>query len=238
MKKPTACPSCRQPMVQKTFARQTHGEVELDLCFSCHGIWFDDFESVQITPGGIIELFKLIHEHRDDQRLPLRDPLNCPRCNEKLLHGLDLAKAGGRFNYHRCLQKHGRFTAFAQFMIEKGFVRQLTAAEISELSVRIGIVRCSGCGAPVDIRHDHACGHCRSPITILDAEAVEQALTRYQQAEVKRTTLNMEMLGDAIIMREKEHSRWQKERKNTALDIEAGDLIVSGVAMLWNLIRH
>ncbi|MDP3637632.1 MAG: zf-TFIIB domain-containing protein, partial [Azonexus sp.] len=71
MKKPTACPSCRQSMVQKTFARQTHGEVELDLCFSCHGIWFDDFESVQITPGGIIDLFKLIHEHRDDQRLPL-----------------------------------------------------------------------------------------------------------------------------------------------------------------------
>ena len=50
-------------MVQKTFARQTHGEVELDLCFSCHSIWFDDFESVQITPGGIIELFKLIHKN-------------------------------------------------------------------------------------------------------------------------------------------------------------------------------
>ena len=33
-------------MVQNTFARQTHGEVELDLCFSCHSIWFDDFESV------------------------------------------------------------------------------------------------------------------------------------------------------------------------------------------------
>ena len=239
MKKPTACPSCRQPMVQKTFARQTHGEVELDLCFSCHSIWFDDFESVQITPGGIIELFKLIHEHRDDQRLPLRDPLNCPRCNEKLLHGLDLAKAGGRFNYHRCLQKHGRFTTFAQFMIEKGFIRQLTAAEISELSVRIGVVHCTGCGAPIDIRHEHACGHCRSPIAILDPEAVEQALARYQQAEVKRQTPNMEALADAIVMREKEHSRWQREKKSTSLEnIDVGDLIVSGVEMLWKLIRH
>lgn len=226
-------------MLQKTFARQTHGEVELDLCFSCHGIWFDDFESVQITPGGIIELFKLIHEHRDDQRLPLRDVLNCPRCNEKLLLGLDLAKAGGRFNYHRCLQKHGRFTTFAQFMIEKGFIRQLTAAEISELSVRIGVVHCTGCGAPVDIRRDHACGHCRSPIAILDPAAVEQALARYQQAEVKRQTPDMEALGDAIVMREKELSRRQRERKTPSLEsMDVGDLIVSGVEMLWNLTRH
>ncbi|PKO94394.1 MAG: hypothetical protein CVU16_03130 [Betaproteobacteria bacterium HGW-Betaproteobacteria-10] len=226
-------------MVQKTFERKTHGEVELDLCFACHSIWFDDFESVQITPGGIITLFKLIHEHRDDQRLPLRDVLNCPRCKDKLLHGLDLAKAGGRFNYHRCLQKHGRFTTFAQFMIEKGFIRQLTAAEISELSARIGVVHCTGCGAPIDIRRDHACSHCRSPIAILDPEAVEQALARYQQAEVKRTTPNMDALADAIVMREKEHSRWQREKKSTSLEnTDVGDLIVSGVEMLWKFIRH
>ena len=156
-----------------------------------------------------------------------------------MLHGLDLAKAGGRFNYHRCLQKHGRFTTFAQFMIEKGFIRQLTAAEISELSVRIGVVHCTGCGAPIDIRRDHACGHCRSPIAILDSEAVEQALARYQQAEVKRQTPNMEALADAIVMREKEHSRWQREKKSTSLEnMDVGDLIVSGVEMLWKLIRH
>lgn len=239
MKPGSQCPSCQQAMVQKKFERQNYGEVELDLCFSCHGIWFDEFESAQITPGGIIELFKLIHEHRDDQRLPLRDALKCPRCADKLLHGLDLAKAGGRFNYHRCLQKHGRFTTFAQFMIEKGFVRQLTAAEISELSVRIGVVHCTGCGAPVDIRRDHACSHCRSPLAILDSEAVEQALARYQQAEVKRQTPNIEALGDAIIMRERDNSRWQRERKTASLDnIDVGDLIVSGVEMLWKLIRH
>ena len=53
------CPSCRQPMLQQRFERLLHGDVELDLCFHCQGIWFDDFESVQITPGGIVELFKL-----------------------------------------------------------------------------------------------------------------------------------------------------------------------------------
>ena len=232
------CPSCRQPMVQKRFARQLHGEVELDFCFACQGIWFDDFESVQITPGSIIELFKLIHEHRDAPHQPLSDPLHCPRCHERLLHGLDVAK-GGRFNYHRCLQKHGRFTTFAQFMIEKGFVRQLTAAEIGALSAKVGIVRCTGCGAPVDIRHDHACGHCRSPIAILDPAAVEQALARYQQAEVKRTTPDIEALGDAIVMREKERSRYQRESRSATLDtVDVGDLIASGAELVWNLIRH
>lgn len=226
-------------MHKQRFERLLHGEVVLDLCFPCQGIWFDDFESVQITPGGIIELFKLIHAHRDGQRLPLSDPLRCPRCTEKLLHGLDVAKHGGQFNYHRCLQKHGRFTTFAQFMIEKGFVRQLSAAEVDELAVKVGTIRCNGCGAPVDIRREHACGHCRSPITILDPTAVEQALARFQQAEVKRTTRDVEALSDAIVMREREKSRYQRERRQGRIeDLEVGDLLVDGVELIWNLIRH
>ena len=233
--KPTPCPSCRQTMVKQRFERNLHGEVVLDLCFHCQGIWFDEFESVQLTPGGIIDLFKLINEHRDDQRLPLSDPLRCPRCNDPLLHGLDVAKHGGKFNYHRCLQKHGRFTTFAQFMIEKGFVRQLSSAEIEELAVKVGTIRCNGCGAPVDIRKEHACAHCRSPITILDSGAVEQALARYQNAEVKRTTLDVELLGDAIVMREREKSRLKKtqsEPENAGI-IDVIDLISAATTCRW-----
>jgi len=227
-------------MVKHRFERMQHGEIVLDLCFSCQAIWFDEFESAQITPGGIVELFKLIHEHRDAQRLPLRDPLTCPRCNEKLLHGLDVARHGGQFNYDRCLQRHGRFTTFAQFMIEKGFVRQLTATEIGVLAARVGTVRCNGCGAPVDIRKDHACTHCRAPIAILDPAAVEQALARYRQADAKRTAVDdVEALGDAIVMRERDRSRRQRESRADALDsIDIGDLLVSGVEMAWNLFRH
>ena len=225
-------------MVKHCFERMQHGEIVLDLCFPYQGIWFDEFESAQITPGGILELFRLIHEHRDAQRLPLRDPLRCPRCSEKLLHGLDVARPGGQFNYHRCLQKHGRFTTFAQFMIEKGFVRQLTAAEIGALAAKVGTVRCNGCGAPVDIRKDHACTHCRSPIAILDPEAVEQALARYQQAEVKRTTVDVEALGDIIVMREREKSRRQRERREDLGSVDIGDLLVSGVEMAWKLFRR
>ena len=154
------------------------------------------------------------------------------------MHGLDVARPGGKFNYHRCLQQHGRFTTFAQFMIEKGFVRQLTAAEIGALAAKVGTVRCNGCGAPVDIRKDHACTHCRSPIAILDPEAVEQALARYQQAEVKRTTVDVEALGDIIVMREREKSRRQRERREDLGSVDIGDLLVSGVEMAWKLFRR
>jgi Zn-finger nucleic acid-binding protein len=227
-------------MSKHRFERLLHGEVVLDLCFHCNGIWFDEYESAQITPGGIIELFKLLHKHQDDQRLPLREPLACPRCQERLLHGLDLAKHGGRFNYHRCLQKHGRFTTFAQFMIEKGFVRQLNPAEIDELAVKVGIIRCMGCGAPVDIRREHACGHCRAPISILDRGAVEQALSRLQTAEVRRTTADVEALGDAIVMREREKSRLKRLRQEpeNAGIVDAIDLLSAGAEFVWNLVRR
>lgn len=227
-------------MTKHRFERVHHGEVPLDLCFPCQGIWFDDFESAQITPGGIIGLFKLLHEHRDAMHQPLRDPLHCPRCDERLLHGLDIAKHGGQFNYHRCLQRHGRFSTFAQFMIEKGFVRQLVPAEISALAAKVGTIRCNGCGAPVDIRKDHACTHCKSPISILDPEAIEQALARYQQAEVKRTTVNVDALGDAIVMREREKSllKRQKAEPDNAGIVDVIDLVSAGLELAWNLIRR
>jgi DNA-directed RNA polymerase subunit RPC12/RpoP len=227
-------------MVRQCFARKLNGEVELDLCFACQGIWFDEWESLQMAPGGVVELFRLIHEHRDDQRLPLADPLRCPQCGDRLLHALDKAKSGS-FNYHRCLQQHGRFTTFAQFMIEKGFVRQLTGAEIDQLKARVDVVRCTSCGAPVDIKRDHACAHCRSPLAILDPAAVEQALATYHQAEVKRTTLDPEALADAILLTERDKSRRQRERGllgDSFVERDIGDLLVSGVEIVWGMLKR
>lgn len=223
-------------MTSRRFERRLHGEVDLDLCFSCQGIWFDEFESLQITPGAIIDLFKLIHEHRDAQRAQLAAFVCCPRCDERLLHAMDSVKSG-RFNYYRCLQNHGRFTTFGQFMIEKGFVRQLSKAEIGELQARVDVVRCPSCGAPVDIRSESACGHCRSPVAILDTEAVEQALAGYQQAEVKRTAMSPDTLAEAILARERLRSDWLREEKSP-LNRPVHDLLIDGVEAVWNLLRR
>lgn len=231
-----ACPSCRFPMTSLGLAARLAGAVEIDLCFSCQGIWFDGSESTQISPGGIVELFKLIHDHRDHQRHPLGADLRCPRCEGRLVGSLDIVKSG-RFNYHRCSNGHGRFVAFAQFMIEKGFVRQLNGAEIIALKARIGVVHCTSCGAPVDIRKDSACTYCQSPIAILDSQAVEKALASYHQAEVKRTTLDPEALADAILAAERE--RGGRHREAVAeLELPIGDLIVSGIGMMSGLLKR
>ena len=232
----TPCPACRQPMSHLKLPRRDAGHVELDLCFQCQGIWFDEFESYQISPGGIIDLFKLIHAHRDEMRMPHPAKLHCPRCNDSLLPVRDVAK-GGRFTYERCLQKHGRFTVFAQFMIEKGFVRQLAPMEIKALAARIGTIHCSGCGAPVDIRSEAVCGHCSAPIAILDQEAVETALAGYHTKEIANTRRDPEALADALIEveRQRRPRRDTKSTSNLGLDIDVGDLVVAGIGLACKL---
>jgi hypothetical protein len=227
----SACPSCAQLMTRLDVPKRNMGTLTLDLCFPCQGIWFDSFESVQITPGGIIDLFKLIHTHRDDPRQPHASVLRCPRCNDKLIAGLDVVRSG-RFNYHRCLQNHGRFTTFAQFMIEKGFVRQLNPAEVKALAARIETIRCTGCGSPVDIRTESSCSHCASPISILDPEAVEKALAKFQHQERQSTHRDPEAFADAILSMEKQRTQAQKY---DALETSAGDMILAGLGLAFGL---
>jgi hypothetical protein len=223
-------------MVQQSFPRKLQGDVELDLCFSCQGIWFDEYESLQLAPAGVIDLFKLLHQHRADQRLPLGSRLLCPRCTEPLVKSQDRVKSG-LFNYLRCLQQHGRFISFGQFMIEKGFVRQLTGSEIKDLAVQIGTVRCNGCGAAVDIRHDSACTHCRAPIAILDPAAVEQALTSYQRAATKALApADPNLMAETLLYAERERNRQQREQPNL-LTADITDLLGAGIESVWEKLR-
>lgn len=231
------CPACRQPMSHLKLPKRDIGHVELDLCFQCQGIWFDEFESYQISPGGIIDLFKLIHAHRDEMRTPHPAKLFCPRCNDPLLAVLDVAKSG-RFTYQRCLQKHGRFTVFAQFMIEKGFVRQLAPMEIKALAARVGTIHCSGCGAPVDIRTEAVCSHCSAPIAILDHEAVETALAGYHTREVANDRRDPEALADALleIERQRKPLRDAKRTPELGLGADIGDLVIAGIGLACKLL--
>jgi hypothetical protein len=232
----TNCPSCRAPMKRVEFPRKIRGQVELDLCFSCQGIWFDEYESLQLAPEGVISLFKLLHQHRDDQRLPLGARLLCPRCAEPMVTSQDRVKSGV-FNYLRCLQQHGRFITFGQFMIEKGFVRQLLGREIKELAAQIGTVRCTGCGAPVDIRHDSACTHCRAPIAILDPAAVEQALARYEQSALKAAAApDPNLVAETLLYAERDRSRQQRASGNL-LTTDIADLLAAGIETVWDKLR-
>lgn len=215
--------------------KDTHA---LDLCFNCQGIWFDRYESAQIAPGGVIELFRLIHEHREQLRQPLAQPLHCTRCNVGLIHSFDMGKSG-RFNYYRCPQDHGRYTPFAQLMTEKGFVRQLAPAEVAVLAKRITDFHCGSCGAPFDMRKDAACPYCRAPISLLDPKAVEQALAHYQRAETQRNERDPLAIADALLHNERGRARQQRQeaQQRTHQDL-LGDVLDSGLDAVWSLLNN
>lgn len=132
-----------------------------------------------------MDLFRMLHEHRDDARHSVQAANMCPRCSVKLQLQHDIGK-GGRFSYYSCPARHGRLTPFSEFLKEKQFVRELTPAEKSRVRAEVKSVRCSGCGAPVDVNEDFVCGHCASPISVLDADAVEKTLKELHQADAAR----------------------------------------------------
>jgi hypothetical protein len=179
------CPNCRQPMQAQQFEQNYHGTVRVDLCFACAGIWFDHLGSVQLAPGAVIELFKEIHARLDASGQALKNRLQCPRCEDALALGYDLCKSG-RFSYYRCERGDGRFTPFVQFLREKQFVRNLSTAELERLRLQIRQVRCSECGAPIDLEHANQCSYCHSPIAFLDQDAVQNAVHLWTEAEQRR----------------------------------------------------
>lgn len=217
------------------------GTVELDLCYPCRGIWFDPQENLKLAPAAVVSLFRLLHEHRDDPRQPLTQKFNCPRCAGPLTQGFDLVRSG-RYVTYRCPARHGRFSAFASFMIEKGFVRQLTQPEIDDIAQRVAVIHCSGCGAPVDLRKDHACPHCRSALSLLDPKAVEQALQGYAAAARDSTGVKLPELADALVMIERDRQRAKRDEQAQRGTLFAGsvgsdlDLWSVGVSMVWNML--
>lgn len=237
----TPCPSCQTTMEVHQLPSVGGGTVELDLCYACHGIWFDPQENLKLAPAAVVTLFRLLHEHRDDRRQPLALRINCPRCATALTQGFDLVRAG-RYVTYRCPSRHGRFSAFSSFMIEKGFVRQLTRPEIDDIARRVAVIHCGSCGAPVDLRKEHACAYCRAALSLLDPRAVEQALQGYARASQEASGIKLPQLADALVMLERDRQKAVREEqaRRGALfsgEADAGlDLWTLGVALVWKML--
>jgi DNA-directed RNA polymerase subunit RPC12/RpoP len=178
-------------MEMQTFEGNYGKPVTLDVCSPCGAIWFDGFENLQLTPGSILKLFKLIHEkHALHSKTPDRS-LQCPRCQRKLVHTQDLQRTT-RFSYELCPQNHGRLSTFFQFLREKQFIRDLTAKEIEELKQRIHMLHCSNCGASINLNTDAHCPYCRSAISMLDPQQMEKTALALQQAEGRRANPDLQ----------------------------------------------
>ncbi len=153
--------------------------VSVDVCNGCSGLWFDHLESQQLTPGGTLKLL----EHltlRPTRALQARSP--CPRCRLTLLDVTDQQRAT-RFTYRRCPSGHGRFITAYHFLREKNLVRELTSAEVTTLRESIRQVNCVNCGAPVSLGSGVTCGHCRTPVSMVDPQQLRRELSVLARAD-------------------------------------------------------
>lgn len=215
-------------MLAREFERQQGGAIALDFCFACQLIWFDAFESQQLSPGGILDVFKTLHEERAATRNALPALLACPRCQSRLALTHDLQHTT-HFTYFRCEFGHGRLTPFFQFLLEKNFVRPVTGAELAALKAKVKTVQCSNCGAPLDLEHDSACRYCGSPISILDPDAVATTVRQLGAAQTRLNTVDIDKLAAALTMTP------PRDDSTPAL---VADLVAGGLAIIAGLLRH
>ena len=231
------------------FTSNTGHALELDICYGCQGIWIDRYENLQLSPDAVVDLFRVLHEHRTDGHQALQTRMACPRCNGSLNKGFDVVRSG-RYMTYRCTRQHGRFSTFSSFMVEKGFVRHMTRPEIDDLAKRVGAIYCTSCGAPVDIRKDHACPYCRAAFSLIDPDAVVRAMEGYARAGARpaqgahNTQAAQLDIGDALVALERDRTRAERERQKSAFtqagDADAGsftgDLLAAGVSLVWDVL--
>ena len=132
------CPACTAAMTALTLDGHLGTTVDLDLCATCQVIWFDRLESLRLSPGATLSLFRTIGERKQLSPPPLADPLKCPRCDLRLLLTNDRQR-NTPFRYRRCARDHGRLITFFDFLREKDFVRPLSARQLAELRANVQI---------------------------------------------------------------------------------------------------
>jgi hypothetical protein len=221
------CPACHQAMQQRPYARAPlgAGEEELNLCWGCQALWFDAGQEMELAGFGVMQLFRDIHEHRAKPR-PVQDTLKCPRCDHRLQARQDIGK-NGRFSFHACAAGEGRFMLFSQFLVEKGFVRRLTNAQITLLRTRVSVVRCSACGTPVDLQRDTACPACHTPVSILDPKAVQAALASYGEVKKAKALGEIDLLE--AVLSQQVHVPPSSLVEHRVRQVEALELIGRGI---------
>ncbi len=217
--------------------RKPLGKAVIDYCRDCQALWFDAFESVQLTPGATLALFEAIRAATPDARRPLPATLPCPRCREPMRLTHDLQRST-RFSYHRCPFGHGRFTPFVQFLREKDFIRPLPEAELARLKTYVRVVQCSSCGAPIDLATQAVCNYCRAPIAVLDPEAVARTVASLAESERKRGTIDPVAVADGLLAAGRYQREFERQMPVSFGADAAVDLVGAGLQVLAALVAR
>jgi hypothetical protein len=163
------------------------GDVPVDLCETCQLIWFDHLESLKLSPGATLRLFRVIGERRRMSPAPIAASMTCPRCPMRLRLTFDRQR-NTQFRYWRCARDHGRLITFFEFLREKDFIKPASPDQLAELKANIQTINCSNCGAPVDLVRGSACTHCGSPLSVLDLKQIQRVADELGEEDLKSKT--------------------------------------------------
>lgn len=171
--------------------------VAIDVCLPCQAFWFDGYESLQLTPGSTLRLFRIIGDDTSRERRPLPATARCPRCALSLKSVEDMQR-NTRFRYGRCPRGHGRFITFFDFLREKNFVKVLSAQQLAELRAQVDSVNCSNCGAPVDLQAASACAHCGTALSFFDTAHAQTLIEHLRESERTPTEVSPTLTLDLL----------------------------------------
>ncbi|WP_183634284.1 hypothetical protein [Niveibacterium umoris] len=167
-------------MTQLTLAAHYGMTVEIDHCAQCRLLWFDQMETANLARDGLLALFRLIAAAEPTAEKPLNDVLRCPRCTG-LLDRIHNMSRYGRMIHHRCRSAHGHAVTHAQFLAEKGLLRNVTEADLAQPAQRLLALSCRQCGAPLNALKDCNCPYCSAPVVMLDLERAVAVLADHDR---------------------------------------------------------
>jgi hypothetical protein len=208
-------------------------ELAIDLCKPCQALWFDGHESLQLSPGATLSLFRLIGEHVAKPLVREGDVAKCPRCASRLRRTGDLQRST-RFEYFKCPHEHGRLISFFDFLKSKDFIKPLSANELAELRQHIPMVNCSNCGGPIDLANQSSCTRCGSPLSMLDmkqAERLVEQLRNVSPGSKPATALHTNSDRDAGAFRRSPDSAW-------FADVSSNGLVGAGLHLVIRWLSH
>jgi hypothetical protein len=176
------CPACGAAMTAQSLEGHLGTTVVIDLCLACQVFWFDSQESLRLSPGAVLTLFRTIGDRAVEPPAPISSDPFCPRCHVRLAPTHDRQR-NTAFQYLRCPNDHGRLISFVEFLREKDFIRPLSAQQIADLRASVSTVNCSSCGAVIDLTASSACSHCGSPLSMLDLKQAGALVAALREAD-------------------------------------------------------
>lgn len=174
------CPGCGADMNPLSLEGRLGTSVDIDMCAACQAFWFDQYESLHLTPAATLKLFTRISENHAAAAPPTGRPADCPRCHAQLLLTHDLQQSTP-FQYWRCPSGHGRFIGYLEFLKEKEFIRPVTPAQLAQLRESVKTINCANCGAAIDLLKESACPHCGSPLTMIDVQQMHDMVSTLKE---------------------------------------------------------